>query len=66
MHTFNLKYKLKTPKGIRNNPDQSQQHKLEMESIREALKRFDDYSLETAKVEHCRDGRIITLSLKRD
>lgn len=66
MHTFNFKYKLKTPKSIRNNPDQAQQHRLEMESIREALKRFNDYSLDTAKIKPCMGGRIITLSLKRD
>lgn len=64
MHTFNFKYKLKTPKSIRNNPDQAQQHKLEMESIREVLGRFNDYSLDTARVKPCKDGRIITLTLK--
>lgn len=66
MHTFNFKYKLKTPKNIRNNPDQAKQHRLEMDSIWETLERFDGYSLDSAKIVHCRDGRIITLTLKRN
>jgi len=66
MHTFNFKYKLKTPKSIRNNPDQAQQNELETESIREALNRFSGYSLEAVRVKPCMGGRIITLSFKRD
>ena len=66
MQTLKFKYKLKTPKSIRNNPDQAKQHEMEMKSIWDNLERFNGYSLDTAKIVHCRDGRIITLTIKRD